>query len=652
MRPNTQTHNEQPRILICDDDPGTLLMLRTLFEKHGFTICGEASTGVETITQTVAQQPDVVLLDIGMPMGTGLSVLPVLREIDENLCVIMLTVDNRSESVHTAISLGAKGYIVKSYLDPDHLLSAVQRAAGLPPLLDKPTEDVALGEIPDTIEKAEIYAARSVEEPQPLETAETAESSEIAVQEPPPDIPDEMIKVVVDDLPGIGKIYITGKLHNSETGSLFLYHPLTASHEQGEVKHTFREILRHPSFFMSLFKRLEGFKEVPSVLYDQSPDGGVFELLLKPMPSKGRLDVITFALRYYQSAERSELPVGLEVDGGPLLHAYESLPNEYLLNEDMANPDLPNYFCTFSGLSLEACLFLSAFNMHQILELTSTTQVTEERLFTHIHEVQEYAKWQEIPKAVLFGPMTLVPVPGDPEAALAVTNSLSSVESSSEDRTDLYYWIDSYQYTTHLQHYLNRWSLGILPLLMVPDCGSVSLFFTRGQKPRLCFKDSTNAAALFEERGYTSISLKDLIRKWPTLRLPDLLRPLLLNTLIARFPSMQLTQTLGSSSDIRRRRQHAKELTMGDGLQWIENSKPFLYKESCEELKQQEINESNPEYTKELVRQITQRYNATVSLPAKRKPLEPIAEEEMARRIRVKDKTVREQRYKDKYGEP
>ena len=179
------------RVLLCDDDPGTLLMLRTLFEKHGYVICGEASTGVETITQVVEKRPDVILLDIGMPMGTGLTVLPVLHEIDENICVIMLTVDNRSKSVHTAISLAAKGDTVKHYLDPDHLLDVVGRAAGLPSILRKTNTDTAFESAIDEKRQAEMQTAGSVAEPIVGESAQTPElitEAATAIREPSPDM--------------------------------------------------------------------------------------------------------------------------------------------------------------------------------------------------------------------------------------------------------------------------------------------------------------------------------------------------------------------------------------------------------------------------------------------------------------------------------
>lgn len=631
------------RILLCDDDPGMLLMLRTLFVKNGYTICGEAQTGVETAVQVAEKRPDIVLLDIGMPQGSGLTVLPLLREIDEDARIIMLTVDNASESVHTAMSLGAKGYILKKDLDPIRLLAAVRRAAACHTLTEESTPTL----------KKEAQVERDKQTIEVTEEGTYAAKEQTQVER---DI--QTIKVVVDELPGVGKIYVTGGLHVSETGSVFMYHPLTATRERGEVKRTVREILQHPSFFTSLFKKMESFKEIPSILYDQGFCGGIFELLLKPMPSRSATESLAFAVRHHEAAEDLECPLGLAYDGGPYtIHdanppePYESLPNEHLLNDDLQSSELRNYICSFNGLSLEACLFLSAFNILEIIGETRDSRLTNEKVLSHIRQVRSYAKWQEIPKAIIFGHFSLLPLPGEPKTKLVVTVSLSEIESDSEDQTDMYYWMDVRRHHAHLQHYLNRWSQRVMPLLQLEGFGTLSLLFDRGQKHRYGIKKSMNPTDVFNERGYTFSSLKNLTSEFPSLRLCDLMRPLLLNTLLARFPSMRVETSLESSLDVHCRRQHAKEMMAGDGLRSIEKAVPFLYKGACEELQTLGLNESNPDYVKELIRQITVRYAASGNLSTKTKPIEPLDEDEAARRRRVKDLQILDRRYKEKYGE-
>ncbi len=607
-----------PRILLSDDDPDTLLMLKTLFERNGYHVCGEAQTGVETIVQVVEKHPDVLILDIRMPQGNGLTILPVLREIDPKLCIIMLTADNTSESVHTAISLGAKGYIAKRFLDPGHLLSVVNRAAGLPmPSMKQPS---------------------FVEE----STVET----------------DQAVKVVADGLPGVAKVYITGGLHANDYGGVFFYHPLSASREEGEVKSTYREILRHPNFFMGLFKRIEGFKEIPGILYNQGMTGGIFELILEPKPSVSRMESMTFAIRHYTPAELESLPPGLAPDGRPYT-VYDtkhtetptSLPNQYPLNVDMECNELPGYLCSFSGLTLETCLFLSAFNILSILEQSGSSWPRKERMLLHVREVQGYASWQQIPKAVLFGSLRLLPCPAAPDTNLSVTSSLSENQASSEDRADLYYWMDGRSYGPHLKHFVNRWSLSVVPLLQLEPCGTFSLLIGHGQRHRYGIKDSMDPIDVFDEKGYASCSLEELTRRFESVRLPDLMRPLLLNTLLARFPSLRLEPTLESPSDIYSRGNHIKEILSGNGLQAIERSIPFLYREACDELRKHDINESNPNYVKELLRRITARYSAVDKLPAKSKQAEEVSEEEVVKRKWAAEKELLKQRFREKYEE-
>ncbi|GEM_PF-625698 len=607
-----------PRILLSDDDSDTLLILKTLFERNGYNVCGEAKTGVDTILQVVEKRPEILILDVRMPLGNGLTILPVLREIDPKLCIIMLTADNTSESVHTAISLGAKGYIAKRFLDPRHLLSVVNRAAG--------------------------FSMPSARPPSSVEEFITETN--------------QAVKVVADRLPGYDKVYITGGLHANDHGSLFFYHPLSASREEGEVRSTYREILRHPNFFMGLFKKIEGSKEIPGILYDQGMTGGIYELSLEPKPNISRMESMSFAVRQHAPAELESLPPGLAPDGRPYTvydteHArtLPSLPNQYPLNADMECQELPGYVCSFNGLTLETCLFLSAFNILSILEQSGNSRPRIERMRLHIRDVRDYASWQGIPKAVIFGSLRLLPCPAAPETYLAVTSSLSDNEASSEERADLYYWMDGRSYAPHLKHFQNRWSLSVIPLLQLTEFGTFSLLITHGQRHRYGLKNSLDPIDIFDDKGYTVFSIEELTRRFDSVRLPDLMRPLLLNTLLARYLSLRLEPTLGSRSDVYSRGNHVKELLSGNGLQAIEKAYPFLYREACDELRTLDINESNPSYVKELLRRITQRYSAVDKLPAKSKQTEEVSEEDIVKRRRAAEKERLKQKYREKYEE-
>jgi two-component system response regulator AlgR len=65
------------RILIADDDPTIRLLLRRLLEKQpDWLVCGDASNGAEAIEKVEQLDPDVVVMDLGMPVMTGLQAAP------------------------------------------------------------------------------------------------------------------------------------------------------------------------------------------------------------------------------------------------------------------------------------------------------------------------------------------------------------------------------------------------------------------------------------------------------------------------------------------------------------------------------------------------------------------------------------------------
>ena len=113
------------RVLVCDDDDVCRRMLCSKLKKHEYEIVGEAETGLEALNLFMQRRPDIVLLDIKMPMGSGLTVLRFIREVDTNAKIIMLSADRTSHAVNTALKLGANDYLVKGQLNTDRLLEAL-----------------------------------------------------------------------------------------------------------------------------------------------------------------------------------------------------------------------------------------------------------------------------------------------------------------------------------------------------------------------------------------------------------------------------------------------------------------------------------------------------------------------------------------------
>jgi DNA-binding NarL/FixJ family response regulator len=113
-------------ILIADDHTVVRRGLRALLETHpGWTVCGEASNGSEAVEKAGQQQPDVVILDIGMPEMNGVLATIRIRELAPQARVLVLTMHNSEELIQSCLEAGAQGYVLKSDAERD-LISAVE----------------------------------------------------------------------------------------------------------------------------------------------------------------------------------------------------------------------------------------------------------------------------------------------------------------------------------------------------------------------------------------------------------------------------------------------------------------------------------------------------------------------------------------------
>ena len=116
-------------ILLCDDTDEIRFLLRTEFGFHpGLDVVAEAANGQEAIERAAEFQPDVVVLDIAMPVMDGLEALPHIREVSPDAAVIVLSAFDTTEVRAQARELGAEACLRKGET-PEDIAEAVMAAA-------------------------------------------------------------------------------------------------------------------------------------------------------------------------------------------------------------------------------------------------------------------------------------------------------------------------------------------------------------------------------------------------------------------------------------------------------------------------------------------------------------------------------------------
>ena len=114
------------RILIADDHELVRRGLCTLLQAHeGWEICGEATDGREAVEKAKQLNPDVVILDVGMPNLNGLEATRQLSKQNRGYKIIVLTITDTDQVIREALEAGARGFVLKSDAARD-LVAAVE----------------------------------------------------------------------------------------------------------------------------------------------------------------------------------------------------------------------------------------------------------------------------------------------------------------------------------------------------------------------------------------------------------------------------------------------------------------------------------------------------------------------------------------------
>ena len=117
------------KVLIVDDSRTSSRMLTNILEKFGHEVVGEAKNGEEGIEKYRELKPDIVTLDITMPVMDGLGALDMIIEEDPDANVIMVTAAGQKEKMVEAIKRGALEFMQKPF-DPDQIESVIESIIG------------------------------------------------------------------------------------------------------------------------------------------------------------------------------------------------------------------------------------------------------------------------------------------------------------------------------------------------------------------------------------------------------------------------------------------------------------------------------------------------------------------------------------------
>ncbi len=116
------------KVLITDDTLFMRVTLKGILGSNGFSEIIEATNGEEAVQQYQQHRPDVVLMDITMPVMDGIAATRKIREFDPNAKIIMCTALGQKEMVLQAVEAGARDFIVKPF-QTDRVIETVRRLA-------------------------------------------------------------------------------------------------------------------------------------------------------------------------------------------------------------------------------------------------------------------------------------------------------------------------------------------------------------------------------------------------------------------------------------------------------------------------------------------------------------------------------------------
>jgi DNA-binding NarL/FixJ family response regulator len=121
------------RVLIADDHPLMVDGLRSLLEAHGFEVAGTVGDGQAAMHEALLLEPDLVLMDIRMPVMDGLAATRLIKAQLPEMKILVVTTSADDEDLFEAIKSGACGYLLKTTRGPDFIEALRGSEQGIPP---------------------------------------------------------------------------------------------------------------------------------------------------------------------------------------------------------------------------------------------------------------------------------------------------------------------------------------------------------------------------------------------------------------------------------------------------------------------------------------------------------------------------------------
>ncbi len=117
------------KIVIVDDNLGARITIRSLLDWHGFQVIGEAKDGKEAIEQVIQLKPDIVVLDINMPVMNGTQAASEIRRIAPQVKILFCTIHEAPDLI-ARLHPFAHGFVSKSAAGTE-LIPTLSRLAGI-----------------------------------------------------------------------------------------------------------------------------------------------------------------------------------------------------------------------------------------------------------------------------------------------------------------------------------------------------------------------------------------------------------------------------------------------------------------------------------------------------------------------------------------